>query len=336
MASRLRHWLIGGLLALMVPLAPAQAAGNPTDKLLDVDCNRACLQAALESVLAAIVARDISGLPLGNDVRSTQNGVEIRLDDGLWQTVTAIGKYRLFAIDPASGQAGVYTTMTQGAKQLIVAVRIGTWEQKIHEIEFVAATGAGGPGGASPGERIEQIGAPRPQFLRAVPTAERMARRDLIRTANSYFSTLSGSTGRFIAPFAPSCHRLENGVDTTNSKAPPRDPAGPDLFAMSCEAQWKLGFFRFVTGIRDRRFPIVDEERGIVMAFGYFDHAATIRELRLTDGRTVPSPVQNPHTFVISEAFQIDKGRIDQIEAVLDAVPYKMRNTVWTEGDRLP
>ncbi|MBT2188191.1 hypothetical protein [Sphingobium nicotianae] len=343
MMSRMRSALLAGLCLAAAPFAlaaPARSAGNPTDKVLDVDCDRACLQAALENVLAAIAAKDITNLPLGNDVRSTQNGVEIRLDDGIWQTVSAIGKYRLFAIDPVSGQAGVYTTMTQGAKQLLVAVRIGTWEQKIHEIEFVIAAGAGGPGGSSPGDGVEKQGRPRPQFLRTVPAKERMSRADLIRTANSYFSTLAGSTGKYIAPFAPTCHRLENGFATTNNKSNVRlgeaNRNGPNMIAMGCEEQWKTGFFRFVTGIRDRRFPIVDEERGIVMAFGFFDHSGTIREMKLGTGETIEATLKNPATWLISEAFQINKGKLDQIEAVLEAVPYKMRNAVWTEGDHIP
>ena len=44
---------------------------------------------------------------------------------------------------------------------------------------------------------------------------------------------------------------------------------------------------------------------------------------------TAPSPVRAPHTLEISELFQIDKGKIDQVEAVLDSVPYGMRSAVW-------
>jgi hypothetical protein len=39
--------------------------------------------------------------------------------------------------------------------------------------------------------------------------------------------------------------------------------------------------------------------------------------------------VRAPHTLEISELFQIDKGKIDQVEAVLDSVPYGMRSAVW-------
>jgi len=45
--------------------------------------------------------------------------------------------------------------------------------------------------------------------------------------------------------------------------------------------------------------------------------------------RRVPSPVLAPLTLEISELFQIDKGKIDQVEAVINTVPYGMRSAVW-------
>ena len=65
------------------------------------------------------------------------------------------------------------------------------------------------------------------------------------------------------------------------------------------------------------------------MAFAFFEHDGRIRDLHLTSGQTAPSPVTAPVTLEISELFQIDKGRIDQVEAVLNTVPYGMTSAVW-------
>ena len=65
------------------------------------------------------------------------------------------------------------------------------------------------------------------------------------------------------------------------------------------------------------------------MSFGFFDHAGRIKDIHLTNGQTVPSPIRSPMTLEISETFQIDRGKIDQVEAVLQAVPYGMRSAVW-------
>jgi hypothetical protein len=86
-----------------------------------------------------------------------------------------------------------------------------------------------------------------------------------------------------------------------------------------------------VTSIRNRRFPVVDRERGLVLAFGFFEHAGRIKDIQLTNGQSVPSPVRAPLTLEISELFQIDKGKIDQVEAVINTVPYGMRSALWDQ-----
>ena len=117
----------------------------------------------------------------------------------------------------------------------------------------------------------------------------------------------------------------------TNSNPNMQRPnnGGFNVLALSCEDQQKSGFFPFVTSIRDRRFPVIDRERGLVLSFGFFDHNGRLKEMHLANGQTVPSPVRAPLTLEISELFQIDHGKIDQVEAVLQSVPYGMRSAVW-------
>jgi hypothetical protein len=171
---------------------------------------------------------------------------------------------------------------------------------------------------------------PRPQFLQTVPPAERLSRERLIETANSYFTGLANQTGMFTAPFAVTCERWENGNHTTNQKPNPNMPQGSlDILSMGCEEQQKTGWFAFVTEIRNRRFPIVDIERGLVLSFGFFDHNAAVRQYPLPDGKMTPNVLTYPQTIEISELFQIRDGKIDQIEAVINAVPYGMKSDVW-------
>jgi hypothetical protein len=58
-------------------------------------------------------------------------------------------------------------------------------------------------------------------------------------------------------------------------------------------------------------------------------HNGRLKEMHLANGQTVPAPVRAPLTLEISELFQIDHGKIDQVEAVLQSVPYGMRSAVW-------
>ena len=293
-------------------------------------CDRACLTGMADKYLAAVVAHDPGQLPLARVVRFTENGQELRLGDGLWGTASAPGKYRLYVADPEDGQVGVYATVIEGDSPVLVALRLKLEYGLISEIESIVVRSGGTPNFPPAGKTMEEKGTPRPQFLRAIPAAKRLTREKLVEVANDYFTGLGGNTGHNTAPFAPTCLRWENGVQTNSNPNLRRpDNGGFNVLALSCEDQQKSGFFSFVTAIRDRRFPVVDRERGLVLSFGFFDHNGRIKELHLTNGQTVPSPVHAPLTLEISELFQIDKGKIDQVEAVLQSVPYGMRSAVW-------
>jgi hypothetical protein len=72
---------------------------------------------------------------------------------------------------------------------------------------------------------------------------------------------------------------------------------------MTAGEQFGTGFSSFITEIRERRFPVVDEERGLVYAIIFFDHAGTVPTVKLTDGTTmtVPLPYDTPYTYLIGE-----------------------------------
>lgn len=96
------------------------------------------------------------------------------------------------------------------------------------------------------------------------------------------------------------------------------------MSALGCEDQFRSGNYRYDDRLRGRRFPLVDEERGLVLAFGFIDHCGRLAQYQLTDGRTVRSPVRRPHSFYLGELFKIDQRMICQIEANFITVPYHM------------
>ncbi len=297
-------------------------------------CDRACLEGYIDKVLAAMIAHHPNQLMLARDVRYTENGVELRLGDGMWGTLSARGNYSLYVSDPEMGQVGFYGTVNENGGVNYIALRVKVFEALISEIEMIVVrpSGTTTPDETPPPSRGDVMDQkiPRPQFSQTVPKAERMSRERLIEVANSYFTGLANQTGKFTAPFALTCERWENGYHTTNQKPNPNIPKNmPDILAMSCEEQQKSGWFAFVTDIRNRRFPIVDIERGLVMSFGFFDHNAAVREYPLPDGTMTPNILTYPQTIEISELFQIRDGKIDQIEAVINSVPYRMKSEVW-------
>ncbi len=299
-------------------------------------CDRACLESTIDKVLAAMIVHNPSQLMFARDVRYTENGVELRIGDGIWATLSARGKYNLYVSDPETGQVGFYGTVNENGGMNYIALRVKVVEALISEIEAIVVrpTAPESPNQTPPpskGEIMEKL-AVRPQFLQTVPPAERMNRKSLVKIANSYFMGLANQTGNFTAPFAKTCERWENGMHTTNQKPNSNVPKNmPDILAMSCEEQQKSGWFAFVTDIRNRRFPIVDIERGLVMSFAFFDHNAAVREYPLPDGTMTPNVVTYPQSIEISELFQIRDGKIDQIEALINSVPYRMKSDVWDQ-----
>lgn len=304
------------LLAITLPLTAS--ASDP--------CDRACLEHHVDQFIDAMVAHDPGRLALTLDARYTENGQQLRFGDGLWNTVSGNGKYKLYAADTGAGQVGFFGTVFENGTPLLIALRLRVDEQLISEAEVIAARYSAGSPFPNAGETLENKAKPRPQFLQTVPKSKRMSREDLIRIGNSYFTGLANNTGRNAAPFADTCNRWENGMQTTNS---PTNTPGYDVVGMSCKAQQESGFFSFVTSIRNRRFPIVDRERGLVLAFAFFEHNAKDREIHLANGKTIPNVLNSPTTLYIAELFEIREGKIDQIEAVLTTVPYGMRADAW-------
>jgi hypothetical protein len=317
--------------AITLGLLSAAALATSTARASDV-CDRTCLEDLVERYIAAMVAHDPERLPLAQGVKFTEDGQELRLGDGLWATASAPGRYKLYVTDPEDGQVGFYGTVFENGVPVLLALRLKVDYGLVSEIETIVARSPALGASALPsaGATMERLGQPRPQFLHEVPSSERMSHADLVRVANSYFTGLGGDTGRNTAPFWPSCNRLENGTQTTNN--PNFRGSSPfNVVALGCEAQQKSGFYPFVTSIRNRRFPVVDRQRGLVLSFAFFEHAGALKTIHLTNGMTIPSPVKAPLTLEISELFQIHGGKIDQVEAVINTVPYGMKSAVWDE-----
>ena len=317
---------IGGRL-----LVPVQASTGP----IPLNCNRACLENAVNQYLAAVVAHNPAGLPLSKDVKYTENDQVIELGDGFWKTAEGRGNYTHTVADPEFGQVAFMGTMKEAGQPLLMSLRIRVELGRITEIESVYFK----PGGGGP-NNIAAMDAPhKPEdfWFKSIPPAQQMSRQELIAVADGYFTGLQKNDGKGINgtgtyPFTNDCHRIENGSATTNvPRAAGKASDGVDAFSLDCMSQFKLGYYFIVQNIHDRRYPVVDRERGIVWSHVVFDQG-TVNKGVLSDGRPWEFKGFNrPSSILVNEMFLIENGKIRRVEMIGPSAVYHM-NSPWPGG----
>ncbi len=320
-----RAWLGVGLLAgcwLMTGSAAAASAA----------CDRSCLENFVDRYLDAMLAHDPARLPFSAEAKFTENGQKLELGDGLWRTFTGKGTFRMFVTDVEAGHVAFLGSITEANTPAMLALHLRIRKGEISAAEMLVQRNEKSANG------FEEIGY---TWRDQLPASERKSRADLIRTANMYFTGMQQNDGKGVYPFTDDCNRIENGAFTTNVPTPEGqirpDPATATNYSAqwSCREQFASGLLHFVSRIRDRRFVAVDPERGLVFSFVFFDHmAGDTRTFKTPNGRTVAAGPKQPWTWEIAEAFRLEHGKIRQIQAIMERVPYGMNSgwSTWEEG----
>lgn len=288
-----------------------------TNAMMDArpsQATREDLYAVLDAYRSALLARDPSRLRWSAPVRNVENNVALMIGDGLWNTITRWGDYDLRFADVQTGEVGLFTTVWETDDMSACTLRLAVRDGDVVEIETVVVRQLDSGLKFEP-QRFDR----KPMLEDIVPPASRSSRERMIALADGYFSTLERNDGTLLTRFHPDCNRVENGVQTTNN---------PDFFIpvahLSCEQQMRLGNYLYDDRLRGRRYPLVDEERGLVLAAAFIDHSGRIGDYHLTDGTPATSPLRRPHSFYMLELFKIRDGMIEQIEANFITVPYHM------------
>ncbi|HEY7806182.1 MAG TPA: hypothetical protein VIC34_03190 [Croceibacterium sp.] len=271
--------------------------------------------------MKALAARDPSQLKLAKDVRYAENDVLLPLGQGLWRTVTGVDATGLTAADPLTGNAAWFGSVRENGKPAIYAVRVHVNQAgAIDEIEAVVHRKTALPAPFSDVTKMVHD----PEFNQVLPPEQRRPRERMLSIADGYFSTVELNDGQVLTQFTDDCGRLENGISTT---AAPKPGAGGNAAAIAtgCENQFKLGLYKINKRVR-RDFFILDTERGVAVARGFFDHANEFDRYKLTNGREMKTALKWPNSITLLEAFRIRDGKIARIEAVFTYVPYFMPN----------
>lgn len=332
-----------GLTALLFSVFPNRAVAKAAETQSSAsDCNRACLDGFVNRYLDALAANDPSHLPVTKSVKFTEDGQRLNLGDGLWNTATGRGTYKFYMEDPQAGEVAFFGTMRESGEPVILALRLKIENRKISEIESIVVRDV------QDAKNMEKRGHTDPLFMESVPPSDRLSRAELVRIANLYFSGMQLDNGKGdYSFFASDCDRVENGSEATNnheienssviaSQSNSVEKASRDRFSLTYSASWgcaeqfRSGLLHFVTRIRDRRYVVVDPERGVTLAFAFFDHASgKTRTFKLPSGKTVVSGPTTPWTWEIAEVFKIEHHKIRRIEAVYHRAPYGM-NSGWS------
>jgi hypothetical protein len=303
-------WLIG-------PPASAQTGSDPQSS-----CDRGCLEGITTKYLEAMVAHDPARAPFAPTVKFSQDNILLKVGEAMWQTASALGTYRHYFDDAEHGDAGFIGVVYENGVGAIFILRLKVENHLITEAEqFVAHD----PHGAA---AYEASGGPDPRWAAMIPPERRQSREAIEMAAYMYYQAMEKNDGRGIYAFTDDCSRTEDGVRTTHQPRPQNyghsDTDIGDFTMLGCKVQWQLGFMGFTTGCRNRRWLVVDPERGEILASAYLDYDGTVAEMHLTDGRIwkVPPYFMIPRTNQSNEAYRVENGDISLIEMTMYEVPF--------------
>jgi hypothetical protein len=275
MAHMLRSLVTGGLLALGgLPPAGAQTSAS--------DCSREALKGHVDRYFAALAAHDPSGLALAPNVRSTENGVEVAVGKGLWQTAGKALLRRVLVdtrqcgthasavleepfasatVGPANAFSGKKPLPAEGTvRPILFGVRLRVEGGRISEIESIIAR-----------ERefafdADGVLATKDQDWESLlPPEERSSRLAMVAAADDYFGMFAAAPV-VRTPFASPCDRWENGMFATagGTALPGEDGKAAPMKAHDCSPKGLV-----ISNHGPRRF-LVDVEAGLVVALVHF------------------------------------------------------------------
>jgi hypothetical protein len=207
-------------------------------------CDRACLRQALDTYMAAIFKHDPSAARLSSDHYSTLNTAAVRNGEGFWKDVTGYGELQRRYFDPVNGTVAYLGLLEQGGKPVVSSVRLSVQGGKVSEAEWMMQPGA---------DPQRMLKYPPPEG--AIPAVERSSRFYMISMANDYFQAGPGHDAAWI-PTDLRCKDKDPNPITAN-------PRHGDV----CHDNFQ-NYSHMTKDVALRRFPLVDEEAGVIFGAG--------------------------------------------------------------------
>jgi hypothetical protein len=294
-------------------------------------CDRTCLQSAAEAYLKAVVAHDPRLLGLDEHLRFTENGQELQIGDGFWNTASGVGAAQQFYPDPQTQQVTYFGTMREFDNLVLMAMRLKVRDRRISEVETLFYRKGAGPAWSDAGvDATNTRGTADAAWLTPIPAALRATREQLLAVAMAWMNALGHYDSKATLPVGDDCVRFENGARVSGNPKVQIGDGRFNLAALGCRQQLQSGYFASVSRVHHRRVVAVDPDNGTVVVWANLDQAG-MRELRLADGhvlsvRALAQPASTEAVLV----FRIEGGSIRRIQMLTVGVPYHM-NPGWEE-----
>jgi len=265
-----------------------------------IGCDRACLTGYVDKYFDALTANDAARVPLASNVKITHNAKAMALGETFWDSADA-AIYRWDIVNERLGDTGTEAVIqnSDGTKTMLM-VRLKVLNGAITEVETIKAN----EGDADRLWGPDQLKAVSPNLTLSIPEAEQDSYYRLIAAGESYWRAFqtNGTPDYHRADLLPDSTRWENGLQTTGLVRDGR--------FVTTASGFDAG--RFIgRNIWDRRYPVVDTERGIVLSIVRFG---------LKDGMESQS-VATSNSRVVGEFFAVQAGMISEVHAVLSNLP---------------
>jgi hypothetical protein len=265
------------------------------------------LRSTADKYLAALVKNDPRKAPFAKDLRYTENAVDVKPGEGLWKTTTALGKFQRIYVDAVQGQAAYFGLIEEQGQPAIVSLRLKVVNRKITEAE--AVIGRKGVSLYAPEGLIEHGPSEKP-----IDKSLRSTREQMIAAADSYFNGAQSQNPSIVLQ-RPGCDRYENGVKMTN-----RAGTGAGGVAVNKDCAGTLESSKQIAAVVNRRYPVVDEEAGVVMGTAIFNRPPG--GAKRADGSLWPR-------LLLTEFFPVEQGRFTDIYAAMFYLPPEAVDSGW-------
>jgi len=263
-------------------------------------CNRACLTEFVDAWFTALDSGDDRGVPLARNAKITLNGAITDLEDTFWNGAGAT-IYRWDIVNERLGDTGTEATiLNDDGSKTMLALRLKVQNQAITEVEIIRAN-QGDADGLWDADRLTEVS---PFLTLSIREADQDSYYGLIAAAEAYWRAFqtNGSELYHPAPLLPDLQRFENGLQTTGLVRDGRYVSAAEGFDQG----------RFATrNLWDRRYPVVDTERGIVLSIVRFGTKEGMQS----------RSANSANDRLVAEFFAVKSGMIQEVHAVLFNLP---------------